>query len=227
MEHRTLVGRQRRDATHLVVWLSDGVLDPRAPFVALGATLREGFGMALASLAWQQPAWQARLTWFVPLGRMALSVYLSQTVVQLLLFSRRRTVGAGALSGESGEPAGEAEERAPTVAKLVEVRAGAQARAAVLEQPQCHGAMDADLDSTLVERTGQDGRTPVLRDRGQTAVLRVPEELTGTLSDVARAEDVERQLGWTENSFRPVGVTRATARRRRRGRAAPPPSRTR
>ena len=42
MEHRTLVGRQRRDAAHLVVWLSDGVLDPRAPFVALGATLREG-----------------------------------------------------------------------------------------------------------------------------------------------------------------------------------------
>ena len=204
-------------ATHLVVWLSDGALDPRAPFAALGAALREGFGiadrptldlfaggsssdywawntayavvrpgtylqsgrpakvlalfllgawlaaavlprlstsrralwrtawmggavglpasavyaaikaeagstfalsavglgqtaaytlgttplalayMALASLAWQQPAWQARLTWFVPLGRMALSVYLSQTVVQLLLFSSHGAGLAGRL----------------------------------------------------------------------------------------------------------------------------------
>lgn len=194
-------------ATHFVVWLSDGALDPRAPFAALGASLREGFSvgtrstldlfargsasdywawntayavvrpgtylqsgrpakvlalfllgtwlartvlprlsatrrilwrtalsgsavgllasgvyaaiklearstfalsavglvqtaaytlgttplalayMALASLAWQQPAWQVRLSWFVPLGRMALSVYLSQTIIQLLLFS--------------------------------------------------------------------------------------------------------------------------------------------
>lgn len=202
-------------ATHLLVWLSDGALDPRAPFAAFGATLREAFGiasrttldlfargssldywawntayavvrpgtylqsgrpakvlalfllgawiattvlprlagsrrllwrtawlggaigllasgvyaaikaearstfalsgvglvqtaaytlgttplalayMALAALAWQQAAWQARLSWFVPLGRMALTVYLSQTVVQLLVF----TSHAGRLAG--------------------------------------------------------------------------------------------------------------------------------
>ena len=203
--------------THVVVWLSDGALDPRAPFAALGASLREAFGvatrstldlfargsssdywawntayavvrpgtylqsgrpakvlalfllgawltttvlprlstarrtlwrtafigsavgllasgvyaaiesearstfalsavglvqtaaytlgttplalayMALASLAWQQPTWQARLSWFVPLGRMALSVYLSQTVIQLLLFSSHGARLAGRL----------------------------------------------------------------------------------------------------------------------------------
>lgn len=43
--------------------------------------------MALAALAWQHDDWQRRLSWFVPLGRMALSVYLSQTLVQLLIFS--------------------------------------------------------------------------------------------------------------------------------------------
>ena len=204
-------------ATHLVVWLSDGTLDPRAPFAALGASLREQFGaatkstldlfargsssdyyawntayavvrpgtylqsgrpakvlalfllgawlattvlprlsamrrtlwrtalsgsvvgllasgiyaaiksearstfalstvglvqtaaytlgttplalayMALASLAWQRPALQARLSWFVPLGRMALSVYLSQTIIQLLLFSSHGARLAGRL----------------------------------------------------------------------------------------------------------------------------------
>ncbi len=203
-------------ATHLVVWLSGGALDPRAPFAALGATVREGLGiagrttldlfahgsssdywawntayavvrpgtymqagrpakvlalfvlgawlaatvlprlstsrralwrtvwmggavgllasavyaaiktearstfalsavglgqtaaytlgttplalayMALVSLAWEQ-AWRARLAWFVPLGRMALSVYLSQTVVQLLLFSSHGAGLAGRL----------------------------------------------------------------------------------------------------------------------------------
>ena len=33
-------------ATHVMVWLSDGALDPRAPFAAVGATLREAFGIA-------------------------------------------------------------------------------------------------------------------------------------------------------------------------------------
>ncbi len=204
-------------ATHAVVWLSDGVLDPRAPFVALGASLRDALGvgtrttldlfargsspdywawntayalvrpgtylqsgrpakvlalfllgawlattllprlsaprrmlwltavsgsvvglvasgvyaaikfetrstftlstvglvqtaaytlgttplalayMALAALAWEQPAWRARLSWFVPLGRMALSVYLSQTIIQLLLFSPHGARLAGRL----------------------------------------------------------------------------------------------------------------------------------
>lgn len=204
-------------ATHVMVWLSDGALDPRAPFAAVGATLREAFGiasrttldlfargssldywawntayavvrpgtylqsgrpakvlalfllgawlastvlprlagsrrllwrtawlggtvgllasavyaaikaearstfelsgvglvqtaaytlgtaplalayMAVATLAWQQTAWQARLSWFVPLGRMALSVYLTQTLVQLLLFSSHGARLAGRL----------------------------------------------------------------------------------------------------------------------------------
>jgi uncharacterized protein len=204
-------------ATHVMVWLSDGALDPRAPFAAVGATLREAFGiasrttldlfargssldywawntayavvrpgtylqsgrpakvlalfllgawlastvlprlagsrrllwrtawlggtvgllasavyaaikaearstfelsgvglvqtaaytlgttplalayMAVATLAWQQTAWQARLAWFVPLGRMALSVYLTQTLVQLLLFSSHGARLAGRL----------------------------------------------------------------------------------------------------------------------------------
>ncbi|MBL8137603.1 MAG: DUF418 domain-containing protein [Acidobacteria bacterium] len=204
-------------ATHLMVWLSDGALDPRAPFAAVGARLREAFGiasrstlelfargssldywawntayavvrpgtylqagrpakvlalfllgawlattvlprlagsrrllwrtawlggtlgllasgvyaaikaearstfelsgvglvqtaaytlgttplalayMAVAALAWQQAAWQARLAWFVPLGRMALSVYLTQTLLQLLLFSSHGARLAGRL----------------------------------------------------------------------------------------------------------------------------------
>ena len=204
-------------ATHVMAWLSDGALDPRAPFAAVGATLREAFGiasrttldlfargssldywawntayavvrpgtylqsgrpakvlalfllgawlastvlprlagsrrllwrtawlggtvgllasavyaaikaearstfelsgvglvqtaaytlgttplalayMAVATLAWQQTAWQARLAWFVPLGRMALSVYLTQTLVQLLLFSSHGARLAGRL----------------------------------------------------------------------------------------------------------------------------------
>lgn len=204
-------------ATHVMVWLSDGALDPRAPFAALGATLREAFGItsrttldlfargssidywawntayavvrpgtylqsgrpakvlalfllgawiattvlprladsrrllwrtvwvggavgllasgvyaaikaearstfelsavglvqtagytlgttplalayiALAALAWQQAAWQARLSWFVPLGRMALTVYLSQTAVQLLVFTSHGGRLAGTL----------------------------------------------------------------------------------------------------------------------------------
>lgn len=53
--------------------------------------------MALAALAWEQPAWRARLSWFVPLGRMALSVYLSQTIIQLLLFSPHGARLAGRL----------------------------------------------------------------------------------------------------------------------------------
>ena len=53
--------------------------------------------MAVATLAWQQTAWQARLAWFVPLGRMALSVYLTQTLVQLLLFSSHGARLAGRL----------------------------------------------------------------------------------------------------------------------------------
>jgi uncharacterized protein len=43
--------------------------------------------MAAAALAWTTAPGRAMLEWFVPLGRMALSVYLSQTLIQLALFS--------------------------------------------------------------------------------------------------------------------------------------------
>lgn len=57
--------------------------------------------LALAYLAALALAWEGRwtrnlMTWFVPLGRMALSVYLSQTLVQLVTFT---SVGVG-LAGE-------------------------------------------------------------------------------------------------------------------------------
>ncbi|MDP2390561.1 MAG: DUF418 domain-containing protein, partial [Acidobacteriota bacterium] len=43
--------------------------------------------LAAAACAWRAAATRPWLEWFVPLGRMALSVYLSQTVVQLAIFS--------------------------------------------------------------------------------------------------------------------------------------------
>jgi uncharacterized protein len=43
--------------------------------------------LALAALAWRHPAGQRLLAWFVPLGRMALTVYLSQTAIQMLVFT--------------------------------------------------------------------------------------------------------------------------------------------
>lgn len=43
--------------------------------------------LAAAALAWQTAATRGLLEWFVPLGRMALSVYLTQTVIQLAIFS--------------------------------------------------------------------------------------------------------------------------------------------
>jgi uncharacterized protein len=51
--------------------------------------------MAAAALAWQDARRRPWLAWFVPLGRMALSVYLAQTVIQLLLF----TAHGGRLAG--------------------------------------------------------------------------------------------------------------------------------
>jgi uncharacterized protein len=51
--------------------------------------------MAGAALAWPIARWQPLLAWFNPLGRMALTVYLTQSVVQLAVFSG---LGAG-LSG--------------------------------------------------------------------------------------------------------------------------------
>jgi len=53
--------------------------------------------MALAALVWQTPAGQRRLSWFVPLGRMALTVYLTQTLIQLAIFSAHGLGLAGRL----------------------------------------------------------------------------------------------------------------------------------
>lgn len=51
--------------------------------------------MAAMALAWQRETTRRALEWFVPLGRMALSVYLTQTIIQVLVFT-----GAGlGLSG--------------------------------------------------------------------------------------------------------------------------------
>ena len=43
--------------------------------------------LAAAALAWRTIAGRAALEWFVPLGRMALTVYLTQSLIQLALFS--------------------------------------------------------------------------------------------------------------------------------------------
>jgi uncharacterized protein len=43
--------------------------------------------MAAAAVAWRSRFTRRLLEWFVPLGRMALSVYLTQTIVQLAIFS--------------------------------------------------------------------------------------------------------------------------------------------
>lgn len=43
--------------------------------------------LCAAALLWDHNRARAAMTWFVPLGRMALSAYLSQTLIQLALFS--------------------------------------------------------------------------------------------------------------------------------------------
>ncbi len=43
--------------------------------------------MAAAALAWRHASTRSVLEWFVPLGRMALSVYLTQTLMQMALFT--------------------------------------------------------------------------------------------------------------------------------------------
>jgi uncharacterized protein len=43
--------------------------------------------MAMAALAWPVGPLRVALAWFVPLGRMALTAYLTQTLIQLLFFS--------------------------------------------------------------------------------------------------------------------------------------------
>lgn len=54
--------------------------------------------LAAAALAWRTSRGQTLLAWFVPLGRMALSVYVSQTIVQLALFSGYGLGWAGRVS---------------------------------------------------------------------------------------------------------------------------------
>jgi uncharacterized protein len=53
----------------------------------LGTTPLAVAYLALAVLAWRLSPLRAVLEWFVPLGRMALSVYLTQTITQLVIFS--------------------------------------------------------------------------------------------------------------------------------------------
>jgi uncharacterized protein len=43
--------------------------------------------LAAVALLWRRPTTRSALEWFVPLGRMALSVYLTQTLVQLAVFT--------------------------------------------------------------------------------------------------------------------------------------------
>jgi uncharacterized protein len=54
--------------------------------------------LAVATLAWRTALWRPWLAWFVPLGRMALTVYLTQSVVQLAIFSSHGFALAGRIS---------------------------------------------------------------------------------------------------------------------------------
>jgi uncharacterized protein len=64
---------------------ADGLLQTAA--YTLGTTPLALAYLALAALAWDAPRTRALLEWFTPLGRMALSVYLAQTLLQLAIFS--------------------------------------------------------------------------------------------------------------------------------------------
>jgi uncharacterized protein len=57
--------------------------------------------LAAAALAWRTAAMRTALTWFGPLGRMALTVYLTQTLVQLAIFSSYGLGMAGRVPGAS------------------------------------------------------------------------------------------------------------------------------
>ena len=63
----------------------EGLLQTAA--YALGTTPLALSYLALAVLAWRTDAGRRLLQWFVPLGRMALSVYISQTIIQLFVFT--------------------------------------------------------------------------------------------------------------------------------------------
>jgi len=78
---------------------------PHSPWKLLGAV---GYALGVAPLAlayashlallWRRPVWRDRLMWAIPAGRMALTNYLSQTVVGIVLFYG---IGFG-LMGEVG-----------------------------------------------------------------------------------------------------------------------------
>jgi uncharacterized protein len=54
--------------------------------------------LAAAALAWRAASTRIALEWFVPLGRMALTVYLTQTMIQLAVFSGYGLGQAGCVS---------------------------------------------------------------------------------------------------------------------------------
>ena len=51
--------------------------------------------------------------------------------------------------------------------------------------------MNTELEEPFVEGHGQDRGPPVLRYEHEPSLLRVLEELAGTLSEVARAENAD------------------------------------
>ena len=54
---------------------------------AVGSTPLAISYLAIAVLAWRTGTGRKLLEWFVPLGRMALSVYISQSIIQMIVFS--------------------------------------------------------------------------------------------------------------------------------------------
>ncbi len=73
----------------------EGLLQTAA--YTLGTTPLALAYLAALALAWENPRARRRLEWFIPLGRMALTVYISQTIIQLLVFTSHGAALAGRL----------------------------------------------------------------------------------------------------------------------------------